>query len=89
MGVKDQAPFSTGYNNPVRRAFVITPNDNGDLDYVTRAVYVGKTGDIRVCLIDDTVAVTFVGVLAGTLLPIRIKDVLATGTTATDLVGLF
>lgn len=70
------------------KAWAITPNDGADLDLITRALYVGGAGDVSVILRDDSGAVTLVAVPAGSLLPIRVKRVRATGTTATSIVGL-
>lgn len=69
-------------------AITITPNDATDLSKVTRGLYIGATGNVRVLLYYDTVPVTFVGAVTGSVLPIRVKRVYATGTTATSLVGL-
>jgi hypothetical protein len=68
------------------RAEAITPSDAAFLSPTT--VYVGVTGDVTVepWVGDNTV--TFVAVPAGTAVPVRAKRVLATGTTATDLVGV-
>jgi len=52
-----------------------------------RGIYVGVTGNITV--VDPKGAtVAFLGVPAGTVLPISTDQVMATGTTATDLVAL-
>lgn len=76
-------------DSPARSALVITPHDSNELATVSRAIYVGGTGDIAVILLDDSSAVTLVGVPAGTVLPVRAKIVKSTGTTATNLVNLF
>ncbi len=68
--------------------FAITPHDSNPLTALCRGVYVGGAGDVALICEDNTSAVTFVGVLAGTILPVRAKKVLSTGTTATNLVGL-
>jgi hypothetical protein len=68
--------------------FAITPNDSVDLAAFIRGIYVGGTGDVALICEDNTAAVTFVGVPTGTILPVRAKRVLSTGTTATNLVGL-
>lgn len=73
---------------PASKAVAITPNDNTDLPITVRAVYVGGVGNLAVILKDDTTAVIFAGVPIGTLLPILVRRVLATGTTATSLIGL-
>jgi len=70
-----------------RRAFAITKNDDNELAYVTKAIYVGGAGDVAVRMYDGT-DVTFAGVAAGTILPIMVKRVLSTGTDATNIVGL-
>ena len=51
-------------------------------------VAVGRLLDVAILADGDTVAVTFVGVLAGTLLPVKAKKVMSTNTSATALVGL-
>lgn len=74
-------------NSPAATAFAITPSDGADLADSTRAIYVGVGGDVKVTTVGgDTV--TFVGATAGSVLPIRAKKVFATGTTATNLVGM-
>lgn len=89
VGQTDAAEYSTGFSSPAKRAFAIALSDTEKLPYVTRAIYVGKTGDIKLCLIDDEDPVLFAGVKVGTVLALRASRVFATGTTATDLVGLF
>jgi hypothetical protein len=69
-------------------AFAITPNDGAELDFVTSKLWVGSAGDVEIVLADDSVAVILVGVPAGTMLDLRIKQVKAAGTTAGDLVGI-
>lgn len=73
--------------DPGRDVAAIVPNDSSDLAEVTRAIYVGGAGDIKVTANGGGTA-TFVGVAAGTILPVRVVRVFATGTTATNLVGL-
>jgi len=50
---------------------------------------VGTAGDVAVVLVDDTATVTFVGLVAGSVYPLRIKQVNSTNTTASNLVGLY
>jgi nitrogen fixation protein len=59
-----------------------------DLAHVTRALYVGGGGNLAVRLQDGT-ELTLANMPAGTLLPIRVTRILATGTTATEIVGLW
>ena len=66
----------------------VTPNDSTDLAVTSRGIYVGGAGNLAVILDNDTSAVTFIGVLAGSLLPIRARRVMATITTATSIVAV-
>jgi len=74
---------------PATNAFAITPNDSTELTTTTRALYVGGAGNVVVRLSGDTANVTLVGVVAGTILPIRAILVAATSTTATNIIGLY
>ena len=67
----------------------ITPSDSTDfVEGICRGVYVGGAGDI-VAIDESGTAVTFVGTLAGTILPIKARRVNATNTTASDLIALY
>lgn len=66
----------------------ITPSDTvDDAKGPFKAIYVGGAGQIAIVGIDN-VAVTFVGVLAGSILPLIGRRVNATNTTAVSLVGI-
>ena len=73
---------------PPEQGAAVVPDDLRDLATVTRALYVGGTGDLAVVMADGT-RLVFGAVPAGTLLPVRVVRVLATGTTATRVVGLW
>lgn len=72
-----------------QNAFIPTNHDTNEITFQTRGLYVGGAGDVKCLLVGDTVAVVFVAVPAGTLLPIRVKQIFSTGTTATSLLGLY
>lgn len=74
--------------DPGERATAITPSDSADLTNPTRGLYVGASGDVSVILVGDSAAVTFTGLAAGIVHPLRVKRVRSTGTTATDIVGV-
>jgi len=76
------------YTDPADRLRAITPNDATDVTGL-RGIYVGGAGNLALMAIGDTDAVTLTGVLAGTIIPVRAKYVMATNTTATALVGLY
>jgi len=78
-----------GLQSPPRNSFTITPSDTAELRFVTRSIYVGGTGDITLRLAGDAGQLLIKAVPAGTMLPLRVRQVFATGTTATGLVGFY
>lgn len=84
-------PFASASDSliaPAREAFPISPDDGADINRATKAVYVGSSGDIVLRAIGSDADVTFRNVVAGSVLAIRLRAVRATGTTASDLIGL-
>lgn len=79
--------FTETLTAPASAAHGITPDDAIALDFVTRALYVGQTGDVALELKSGDV-VTLRNLQGGVIYPMRAVRVLATGTTAADLVGL-
>lgn len=77
-----------GVSAPAARGFAITPSDSSDLAAETRAIYVGGSGNVSLVLASGD-ALTFAGLVAGTLLPVRAARVKATGTSATMMLGLY
>lgn len=73
---------------PASSAAAVTPDDSAELSDVTRWVFVGGTGNLVVVMANGA-TVTFTAVEAGTLLPIRVSRVMATDTTATNIVALW
>ena len=73
------------YSQPARRYDAVTKSDSTVFN-MTSAIYVGGGGDVAVSGPGGTV--TFVGVLAGSIIPIEINMVLDTGTTATEIIAL-
>lgn len=81
------APQASGLSAPALDAAAITPSDAASLPDPVRAIYVGAGGNLRVRMLSGEI-VTFAGVLGGAVYPLRVAQVLATGTSATGLVGL-
>ncbi|NVE95727.1 spike base protein, RCAP_Rcc01079 family [Altererythrobacter lutimaris] len=73
---------------PSSYCFAIIPNDAQNLPVVTKALYVGSGGRVTLVPVDNTSPVTFVNVASGAILDVRVSQVRATGTDASDLVGL-
>lgn len=68
-------------------AAVVVPADGSDLPRAGR-LFVGGAGAVKVTTIAGN-DVTFTGVIAGSVLPVRVKKVFATGTTATNMVAMY
>ena len=80
--------YSSTPDSTASIAFAVTPSDAADLAMPAKALYIGGSGNVVGIPEDSAASVTFTGVVAGSVLPVRFKRVLATGTTATGLVGL-
>lgn len=69
-------------------AFAITKSDT-DTFAQPVTVYVGGAGAVAILPANGGAAVTFSGLIAGTVLPCRAIAVLSTGTDATNLVAVY
>lgn len=83
-GMMDAIP-----SGPATSARSITISDTTVYDIPFRGIYVGGTGDLAVVMAQDNTAVTFKAVPAGSLLPICVKQVMSSNTTASLIVGVF
>jgi len=80
---------AAGMESPAWDAAAVTPDNGADLARVaTRALFIGSPGDITVVMSSGT-EVVFRGLAAGSVLPIRVDRVKATGTDAADIVALY
>ena len=79
-----------GLSSPIQQSELV---DIGSTDHVftnlPRAVYFGGGGTLKVQFADDSSAQTFDTVAAGVMYPWRIKTVFKTGTSASNIIGLF
>ena len=88
MGTDKYAGWNDGgLEAPAHGAFSITPS-NDEFDFYCRAIYVGGDGHIEVVTVDNE-TIVFKNALAGSIIPVRCKKVLAANTTASFLVGLY
>ncbi len=79
---KGQAPSVSG---PLDSAEEITPSDSLELPRISRALWIGVAGDVRVTMRSGHV-VTFENLPVGWH-PIRVRQIWATGTTADSLIS--
>ena len=67
----------------------VTPSDTALIVGPVNGLYVGGAGNLNVVMNEDGETPTlFTAIPAGTLLPISVKRVLSTSTTATAIVAL-
>lgn len=66
----------------------ITKSDSAFLSTPVRGIYVGTSGDVCVMALSGEV-VTFKNLAAGMIHPIAAQKIFSTGTTATDIVGIY
>ena len=84
---EDQNPGEL--ESPAKASFIITGHASNEVGtIIPRGVYIGGNGDLVVRLVGDTSDRTFLGLTAGTILPVRPTHVRAT-STATGLLGLY
>jgi len=85
MGVKTQ--YSPTFPMFPGGAYSVTASDTANLPYVS-VIYIGGAGSVKVTTAQgDTV--TFVGLQTGSVLPVQALQVWSTGTTATNLIGIY
>lgn len=91
-------PPSHIISSPGSRAFVITANNDQDLQFDdgngnenarTRGIYVGNGGNMTVIHVYDSHRVQYVQVQTGTVYPFAVARVLTTNLTAANLIGLY
>jgi hypothetical protein len=78
-------------NGAPTRAFTVSPSNSSDLPHVTLGILLSATGDVAVIMADDLDTDTFVltDLAGGVVHPLRIRRILATGTDAITIVGLY
>ena len=65
----------------------VTPNDSTDLTTYARALYIGVGGNLKVTTLRGS-TLTFIGVGSGSILPVAVRRVWATGTAASSIIAL-
>lgn len=86
--IPDKFPKQDIYRaHPPENHFAITPGD--PLASVTRAIYVGESGDLQVKLVGTVAPLVYKNVQAGTQLVMAAEEVLGTLTTAGSLIGQY
>ena len=77
-----------GLTAPAEETFAISPNDNAELPQITKAIYVGDGGDVTLRASRSDIDTVFRNLPTGAILDVRVSAVRATGSTASNLIGL-
>ncbi|MGR3290530.1 MAG: spike base protein, RCAP_Rcc01079 family [Paracoccaceae bacterium] len=80
--------FPTTLTSPASNAASITPSDTALMTDVSRALYIGQTGDVSVEMQSGQI-ITFQNVQGGSILALRTLKIRQTGTTAVGIVSLW
>jgi len=70
------------------KGIAITPDDGANLADFGAVLFIGTGGDVKV----DTIAgdtLVFKNIADGSVLPVQVKKVYATGTVADDIIALY
>ena len=90
MSIEDKyGTFSVGPTSPIFGGFSITPDDNSDLPTTSRALMIAEPGGDVTVVMKSGETLTLPSLVAGNIYPFRVVRVLATGTNATGIVGLY
>jgi hypothetical protein len=81
--------YRSALDSPAENAAAVTPSDSTDLTTSARGLYIGGDGNVVVDMVGTGSTITFTGLTAGTILPVRVKRVRSTNTTATPIVALW
>lgn len=80
--------FPITLTSPATSAILVTPSDATVLTSISRAIYVGQTGDISVEMQSGQIT-TFQNVQGGSILALRTLKIRQTGTTATGIIAMW
>jgi hypothetical protein len=80
--------LGVNYTSPAVGGSAVTPSDTANLTKEARALWIGGGGNVKVITVDGS-TITMVGVAAGSIIPVRVKRVFSTDTTATSIVALW
>jgi len=86
MALKDIFRMNITNDAPARNGYTATPDDDNDLPHSGRALWVGGEGTVAAVTVNGD-SVTLAGCVG--VVPVSVRRILATGTTATDIVVLY
>lgn len=86
MAALDRFPNAEDVLSPAMNAFAVAPNDGADIAFVSKRLFVGTTGNVKLTTVGGQ-TVTYNAVPSGTYLQVRASRVFATGTTASNIIA--
>lgn len=81
-------PIKADEAAPAIDAATVTPNDSTDLTLTARALYIGTGGNVNLDTISGT-TIVFSNLQTGSILPLQVKRVRSTSTTASNIIALY
>lgn len=87
MAASDRFAAQARVESPVENAAEVSPSDSAELSAITRAIWVGTAGDVTAKMAGGQ-TVTFANMSVGWH-PIRVRQILDTGTDAEDIVAVW
>lgn len=81
------AGYAGSLDDPASICRNVEPSDSVALQDLSRAIYIGGPGAVRLVDAAGNVVV-FEGLVGGFILPVRAQQIMSTGTTATGLVAM-
>lgn len=82
------AQEQAGLDSPAASAAVVTPSDSTPLATDSRSLYVGTGGNLTIVTSGGS-TVPLVNLPSGSWVPFRVHQVMATGTTASNIVAMW
>ena len=80
---------SDSVSNPARSVRPVVPDDALPLPDLPKALFIGTGGNVTLRGADDSAPVLCANLPNGAILPIRAAQVYQTGTTASQILGLY
>jgi len=81
----DRFPGAEDLLSPALNALEVTPSDSAPLPFVSKRLWVGGAGNVTLTTVGGQ-TVEYANVPAGAYLNVRADQVMATGTTATNII---
>lgn len=85
--IDKQAHLGDTTDFPAKSLREVYPDDELELDFISKALYVGTGGDLLILAQEDATPVFFQNVPSGAIIPVRAKKVML-GTSAENIVAL-